>query len=321
MATSQEIAQIYQQELGRTPDYAGLKYYYDLAQNGTPLSEIARQISSSAEGLKYDPSGNVFGTSTDFNLDAYRNSVSNDPYAQAARATSAENLKNAQQAVQANRVNQITPYGSLEYTKTKDAEGNPVWTATQSFSPELQKAFEGVTSQLGTYGQQFNPTLPSVGINPGEQYEQAIMRRLQPVQERQSSQLEAQLANQGIAPGTEAYERAKTQLAQQQNDQLTSAVVGGFNTGLAANQNAFNQGLTSYQLPMALLNQFRTGSQPNYVNPAQQATVAGPDYLGAYNASQNYNLGLQNAQSASNAGLFNAGASIIGAGLMSNFWK
>ena len=59
----------------------------------------------------------------------------------------------------------------------------------------------------------------------------------------------------------------------------------------------------SYQLPMATLNQFRTGSQPNYVSPSSQAAVAGPDYLGAYTAQQNYNLGLQNAQAASNAGL------------------
>ena len=214
-------------------------------------------------------------------------------------------MQSSQLATAANRVNQVTPFGNVSYTQSgTDAQGNPIWTATQTLPQGLQGAYQGILGQVSNqYGQAFNPQLPSVGINPGETYEAAIMRRLEPTQERQRKSLEVDLANQGIMPGSEAYNRAKTQLAQAQNDQLTSAVVGGFQTGLAANQNAFNQGLTSYQLPMATLNQLRTGAQPSYVTPSTQATVAGPDYLGAYTANQNYNLGLQNAQSASNAGL------------------
>jgi hypothetical protein len=60
--------------------------------------------------------------------------------------------------------------------------------------------------------------LPSFGINPGETYENAIMRRLEPAIQRQSQASDAQLANQGIVPGTKAYETAKQLLAQQQND-------------------------------------------------------------------------------------------------------
>jgi hypothetical protein len=47
-------------------------------------------------------------------------------YAAAARETAAGNLAAAQTATAANRVNQVTPYGNLNYTQTKDAEGNPV---------------------------------------------------------------------------------------------------------------------------------------------------------------------------------------------------
>lgn len=238
-------------------------------------------------------------------------------YASAAEKTAAANLAGAQAATAANRVNQYTPYGNLVYTQTgTDANGNPMWSATQSLAPQFQGAFEDISGQVAQgYGQGFNPNLPSIGINPGENYEQAIMRRLQPTQERQSKQLDAQLANQGIMPGSEAYNTAKQQLAQQQNDQLTSAVVGGFNTGLAANQQAYNQALTNYQLPLATLSQFRSATAPSYVNPYQQAAVAGPDYLGAYTAQQNYNLGLQNAQNASNAnltsGLFGLGTAAL----------
>lgn len=318
MATQADIQQIYQQELGRTPDAAGLQYYTNLANQGTSLQEIARQISGSPEGTTFDPTGNIQynpAGSTQFDMASYLQKAT-DPYTQAARASAQSNLQNAQQAVAANRVNQATPYGSLTYTQTTDASGNPVWTATQSLAPEFQQAFGNIAGQVaqGT-AQGFNPTLPSTGINPGETYEAAIMRRLQPLQERESKALDTQLANQGIMPGSEAYNNAKTQLAQAQNDQRTSAVVGGFNTGLAANQQAYGQALTNYQLPLATMNQFRTATAPSYVNPAAQATVAGPDYLGAYTAQSNYNLGLQNAQNASNAnltqGLFNLGTAAI----------
>jgi hypothetical protein len=313
MATADQIAAIYQKELGRAPDPSGLQFYQNLANQGTDLGEIARQISGSSEGMTFDPSGNISYSSTaatqpnataQFDLESYLNKV-NDMYTQAAQASAASNMQNAQQAVAANRVNQVTPFGNVQYTQSgTDAQGNPIWTATQTLPQGLQGAYQGILGQVSNqYGQAFNPQLPSVGINPGETYEAAIMRRLEPTQERQRKSLEVDLANQGIMPGSEAYNRAKTQLAQAQNDQLTSAVVGGFQTGLAANQNAFNQGLTSYQLPMATLNQLRTGAQPSYVSPSQQATTAGPDYLGAYTAQQNYNLGLQNAQAASNAGL------------------
>ena len=313
MATADQISAIYQKELGRAPDVGGLEFYQKLANQGTDLSEIARQISGSPEGMTFDPSGNISYTSTaatqpnataQFDLESYMNKV-NDMYTQAAQASAASNLQNAQQAVAANRVNQVTPFGNVSYTQSgTDAQGNPIWTATQTLPQGLQGAYQGIMGQVSNqYGQAFNPQLPSVGINPGETYSDAIMRRLTPIQERQRKSLEVDLANQGIMPGSEAYNRAKEQLSQSQNDQLTSAVIGGFQTGLAANQNAFNQGLTSYQLPMATLNQLRTGAQPSYVSPSQQATVAGPDYLGAYTAQQNYNLGLQNAQAASNAGL------------------
>ena len=132
----------------------------------------------------------------------------------------------------ANRVNQITPYGSLNYQQSgTDQFGNPIYSATQSIAPELQGTFGNIVQNVSqTTGQQFNPTLPSVGINPGEEYSNAVLRRLQPIQERQSKQLDTQLANQGIMPGSEAYDIAKQQLAQNQNDQYTSAVIGGMQT-------------------------------------------------------------------------------------------
>jgi len=106
--------------------------------------------------------------------------------------------------------------------------------------------------------------LPSYGINPGETYENAIMRRLEPSMQRQSAALDAQLANQGIVPGTRAYETAKQLLAQQQNDARTSAIVGGMDTGLRANQQAYGQQVG--QIGLNLQGQEQSFNQPLRTN-------------------------------------------------------
>ena len=134
--------------------------------------------------------------------------------------------------------------------------------------------------------------LPSYGINPGESYSDAIMRRLQPTQERQKAQLETQLMNQGIAPGTEAWNTAKQQQAQEQNDQLTSAVIGGMQTGLQAQAQQFGQNAQQANLANTLNQQLFSQAQ------AQQA---------ARNAAQQQGFG-QQAQQAALANAANAQA-------------
>ena len=230
-----------------------------------------------------------------------------NPYIQAAQATTMGNLYGAQAATQANRINQNTPYGSLNYTQGVDQYGNPTWTANQQLSPELQ-----ALTQSSLAGLQASQANPMYGINPGQTYSDAIMSRLQPIQQQQQERVQAQLANQGVVPGTEAYNRAQMQLAQQQNDQLTSAITGGMQTGLQAQQ---------------LQNQTAAGikslANPNYINPYTQAAVAGPDYLGAYTTSRAADIAAQNAQAARTAnlqnGLFGLGSSaILGAGGIGN---
>ena len=256
------------------------------------------------------------GATTNFMNQMGQYQTPTDPY-EAARQTTAGNLYGAQTATAANRVNQITPYGSLNYQQSgTDQFGNPIYSATQSIAPELQGAFGNLAQNVTqTTGQQFNPTLPSTGINPGEEYSAAILRRLQPIQERQGKQLDTQLAQQGIMPGSEAYNIAKQQLAQGQNDQLTSAIVGGMQTGLQANQQAYNQALTGYQLPLSQLSAFRSATAPTYVNPYQQAAVSGADLSTAYAQQQAADIARQNAETARQAaltgGLFSLGGTAL----------
>ena len=316
------IATSFTQQSGSKLTPGQAQQLYNAYQKGdmTNVQNLVNQLGVTANDVEayfpaFDmanaPGINLAGRPAPFNLSQYNTQTQDNPYLQAARATSEGNLQGAQTATTANRVNQATPFGNLQYTQTGvDAQGNPIWSASQTLAPEFQGAFGNIARQVAqTTGQGFNPNLPSYGINPGETYSDAIMRRLQPQQERQSKSLDVQLANQGSMPGSEAYNRAKTQLAQAQNDQLTSAIVGGMQTGLAANQQAYNQALSSYQLPLATLNQFRTATAPNYVTPYSQAAVSGPDYLGAYTTGENANLAANAAnaagRSAVTSGLFN----------------
>jgi hypothetical protein len=241
-------------------------------------------------------------------------------YASLANQTAANNLKAAQVATAANRVNQYTPYGNLNYTQTgTDSQGNPMWSATQTPSDALAPAVNNSLNQVtNQYSNGFNGgNLPSYGINPNQTYSDAIMQRLQPQQQMQQKQFDAQMANQGIPVGSEAYNNANRQFQQTLNDQRTSAIVGGMQTGLQANQQQYNQNLANYQLPLNVANQIKGLSTPNYINPASQQTTAGADALSAGIGGYNAAMGQYNAGQARNQNMTSGLFGLAGAGLMS----
>ena len=262
-------------------------------------------------------------------------------YTAAAQATATGNLDAARAASAANRVNQVTPYGNLDYSQNGvDQYGNPTWTATTSLSNVGQQLLNNqnnaslglgstINSALGnvqsTMGQQFNPNLPQVGINAGQNYQDAAMQRLAPQLQQSRELLTNNLANSGIPVGSEAYNRAQMNQAQKENDLLAANTTQGFNTGLAANQQAYNQALTNYNMPLNTLSALRSGSQvqnPTFQNVPQQATTAGADILGATTATGNYNLAGSNASNAAqsnfNSGLMGLGGTLGAASIMSD---
>jgi len=98
---------------------------------------------------------------------------------------------------------------------------------------------------------------------------------------------------------------------QTQNDALTSAIVGGMQTGLQA------QGLQNTTAA-----NIRNLATPGYVNPYNQAAVAGPDYLSAYTAQNATDIARQNAEAAQRSsllsGLAGLGSSAILGGTGAN---
>jgi hypothetical protein len=155
-------------------------------------------------------------------------------------------------------------------------------------------------------------------INAGTTAQQAIMSRLEPQLARNRVSTETQLINQGLRPGSEAYNNAATLLGQQENDQRTQAVLQGLGLDMSANAQGYGQALTSGQFgnqaqaqnfgqgntQQALFNQAQGqnfGQGTTAQNTANQAT--GQNYTQNFNTVAQNNAGqqqqfAQNAQTA-----------------------
>jgi hypothetical protein len=157
--------------------------------------------------------------------------------------------------------------------------------------PNLQTSLEqpgqlNYGPQAGMYGANTGLDLSGVAqmpVNAGTTGQQAIMSRLAPQIEQSRAATEQRLANQGITPGSEAYNNEMRTQGQQFNDLTTQAALQGIGLDTAANQQGFNQALGAGGF-------YNTAQGQNF---GQAATGAG-----LYNQAQNqaYNQGMGGAQ-------------------------
>ena len=325
------------------PDYTGVAQA--TAQGNL---EAARAATAANRVNQVTPYGNLTYTQNQqstFNSDAYNNAMNAYNQAMQNYSSGASNPQYSgvnedgsryqalgDQPLNGTSGNAPTMPNYSDFVTNSNPDGG--WVATTTLSPEQQQILNmqnqaslglgsTINAQLGqvqnVMNQGFNPNLPSTGMNPGQSYQDAYMQRLAPQIAQSRESTTAALANQGIVPGTQAYDNAMRQQAMKENDLLLGATTQGFGVGSQANQQAFNQALTKYNLPLNTLSALRTGAQvqnPSFVNTPQQATTSGADLLGAsqmgYNAQMgNFNAG-QAAQSNFNQGLMGLGQ----AGLM-----
>lgn len=174
-------------------------------------------------------------------------------------------------------------------------------------------------------------------VNAGQTAQDAILSRLEPQFARQRTSLETQLTNQGLRPGSEAWDNAMRDFSQQQTDQRTQAAAQGIGLDMTANNQGFNQAVQSgtfgntaqnqalvqalqqRSLPLNEITALMSGSQisnpqfqgyqGNQISPApvmQGVQAQNAAQMGAYNA---------NAAQANNFnnGLFSLGAAAVGA--------
>jgi len=109
-------------------------------------------------------------------------------------------------------------------------------------------------------------------INAGTTAQELILKRLNPTIEAGDVSFRQQLANQGLVPGTEAYDKAFRNREMSKNDLINQAALQGINLDLAARQQNINELL-------------------GLGNFANQAQLAG---AGLYNTAmgQNFNQGI-----------------------------
>ncbi len=234
-------------------------------------------------------------------------------YTGAAKATAEGNIEAAQTATRANRVNQYSPYGSSTYSQTPSAgysgpEGqdpNATWSQNINLSPVGQKLLDSLNqSQLGTAGlegtatnrvadtlnQPFDQTSPQASTDKAYAN---ITSRLDPQWNQRQQMQETQLRNQGVAPGSEAYDNAMRDFNYGRNDAYTQA-----NTqAMQFAPQTYQLGLAQREQPLNELNAIRTGSQvttPQFGGVPQQQTTAGANLAGATQAQGAYDQGLYN---------------------------
>ena len=152
-----------------------------------------------------------------------------------------------------------------------------------------------------------NPALPQIDSGFRNQVAGQLFERMQPVHDYQTRSLETKLANQGLRPGSEAYNRAMTQLGQQQAQERFNALDQSgneaqrlFGMQMGARQQAFNEDVGSGQFTNQATGQaFNQGLQAfNFGNQAQNQTYNQMMGLAGLNNQANQQAFNQNLQAA-----------------------
>ena len=279
-------------------------------------------------------------------------------YTGAAIAQGAANIDAARATAKLSNPNVYSPYGNQTVTYEGD-----IPTVTQTLSPQSQQVLnaqnatklgladlsqQGLTTAQKVMGTPFQFGGPSVQtsldtsgiakmpVNAGTTGQEAIMSRLEPSLAKNRVSTETQLINQGLRPGSEAYDNAIKLLGQQENDARTQAALQGINLDMSANTQGYNQALqsgqfgntanqqalaqaiTQRQLPLNEINALMSGSQiqnPTF-SPYSGSNIAPPPIAnataqqGAFDQNTyNQNVGTYNTNLAGLYSLAGAGAS------------
>lgn len=402
--TAQDITNLYQQDLGRAPEAGAVDFWLNQANQG---ANIYSAIGGSPEAQTYSTSHPVATTPTTnsgmFNFGTTGGGVPD--YSQIAKQQNDLNQQNALEQMRMNNPNQYGPGGSQ--VRTQNADGT--YNLTTTLSPDLQRNYDAQNAlqgnlltrannmaggpQLSYAGAPNAPTfdtsgrpalsqfdasgvsaLPNADANDLAQTRDAVYQQqtqyLDPQFQQAQSDLESKLANQGIMPGSEAYNREMNNfnLTKQKaySDARNSAIQAGgaeqsrlfglglqknqageanalnefntglqahtagtndalaqFNTGLQSRQQGVSEANTLHNSPYNDLASLRSGSQislPTY-SAAVGTSIPGVDLLNAANMGFNANLGVSNANAASNAGMMNGLFGLGAAGIQSGMFN
>ena len=212
--------------------------------------------------------------------------------------------------------NQITPYGDLSYSQIgKWDDGTPRFEATQTLSPEMQALYDkysGIASNLGDIGTTLSGNVKDQFGQPFELGNEAVegrifdlgRKRLDPMFEEGEESLRTRLMNQGLQPGTPAWEAEMRRFSEGRSDAYNNLLLTG-------REQAGNELLTERNQSLNEMIAALTGTQvkdPNFVGTPSPG-VSGVDYAGL--VQDKYKSDMDN-YSAKISGLFGLGKSLAG---------
>lgn len=283
-----------------------------------------------------------------------KSSSTPDPYT-TANAQTQSNEQTAAYNAALNRTSEYTPYGNSVYSQTgTDSTGAPIWSNTINLTPEAQKQLDNQLTQndqisnigFGLADQAQNSLAnPITSASAGplqysaggdfsaaqQQAQDAAYKSatgyLDPQWENNQNDMNAQLANQGVVQGSDAYNRAQTQYSNEKTQAYNQAQDSAIQTGNAEqntlqqqaaanaslNNSAVGQSLAQQEnlatLPLNELNALRAGTQiQNPTFTTAPSSTAQPNNISGdiYQSAQMQNAANNNFMS----GLFGIGSSL-----------
>lgn len=204
---------------------------------------------------------------------------------------------------QANTVSQYTPFGSLVYTPTTDPKtGITTYAATQTLDPKNQALLDNLYGTKNLAGQGATnvlqgaytgaPNILGTANSATNQMMAGEMGYLNPFFSQQTNALDNQLRNQGLMPGTPAYDNAMNTMRQSQGQTVSGAIA-------QFQPQAFSEAMQAYNLPADTATKLASLGAPmglgltntpttNYQPANYQGAVASADQMSmeAYKADQ-----------------------------------
>lgn len=216
-----------------------------------------------------------------------------------------------------NRTSSANPLGSSGWQVTGTGpSGAPQYSQSTSLGPWADKMLANPINTSGMAGMPGGPsTTQDLNTTRNTLWDQA-RSYIQPQQQLAGEQLDSKLANEGITPGSAAYDQAKSEQGRENtftnNQAMDSAIAGGgqeqsrlFGLGSQGLQNQLavrNAPISEYEQLMG------NGS-------GGQVSAATPDISGAFGQQYQGSLAGYNADTATNNANTSAGAGVAGSAL------
>jgi hypothetical protein len=234
-----------------------------------------------------------------------------DPYTQAAAQQGlAENTAGFNAALNHSDSSNAMGSNTWQITGHDPTTGAPIYSQQTSLAPQFQSMLDQPIDTSGIPGMPGGPS-EQQNVNDAEHsvFDQQ-MALLQPQQQMQTEQTQAQLENSGAMPGSAAYEYGTNQLARQQGATNAQVANSAVTTGMGELPMLYGLGSTSLQNQLAARNAPISEYESLAGNPSGQVSAATPDISGAFNQQYQGALGGYNANVATNNANTQAGAGL-----------